>query len=103
MSFFYSIFYNKIYITRYILLIFISCDNNNLQNFEFELRQEVLVENAVFRISYNEKREQPNWIEYTVRDFIKVADHINEDSDLSTATPMLKHGFENRFKKDSES
>ena len=44
----------------FILLIFISCDKNNLQNFEFELREEVMVENAVFRISYNEKKEQPN-------------------------------------------
>ena len=54
----------------FILLIFISCDKNNLQSFEFELRDEVMVENAVFRISYNEKKEQPNWIEYTVRDFV---------------------------------
>ena len=38
-----------------------------------------MVENAVFRISYNEKKEQPNWIEYTVRDFVKVADRGNMD------------------------
>ncbi len=63
----------------FILLIFISCDKNNLQNFEFELREEVMVENAVFRISYNEKMEQPNWVEYTVRDFVKVADRGNMD------------------------
>ena len=36
-------------------------------------------------------------------EFIEVADYVNEGSDLSTATPMLKHGFENRFRKDSDS
>ena len=51
---------SRLYI--FILLIFISCDKNNLQNFEFELREEVMVENAVFRISYNEKKEQLNII-----------------------------------------
>ena len=63
----------------FLLLIFISCDNDNLQSFSFELREEVMVENAVFRISYNEFKEQPNWIEYTVRDFVKVADRGNMD------------------------
>ena len=38
-----------------------------------------MVENSVFRISYNETKEQPNWIEYDVRDFVKVADRGNMD------------------------
>ena len=56
----------KFYIT--ILLFFVSCNPSNQASFSFELREEVMVENAVFRISYNEFKEQPNWIEYTVRD-----------------------------------
>ena len=36
-------------------------------------------------------------------EFIEAADHIKEGHDLSTATPMLKHGFKNRFRKDSDS
>ncbi len=36
-------------------------------------------------------------------EFIEVSDHVNEGSDFSTATPMLKHGFKNRFRKDSDS
>ena len=63
-----------------ILLLFIfSCDNDNLENSQIQLREDVIVENAVFRISYNEIKEQPNWIEYTVRDFVKVADRGNMD------------------------
>ena len=35
--------------------------------------------------------------------FIEAADHVKKGDDLSTATPMLKHGFKNRFRKDSDS
>ena len=65
----------------HILLIFLffSCDNNNSEPLEIQLREEVTVQNDVFVISYNEIREQPNWIEYTVRDFVKVADRGNMD------------------------
>ena len=61
------------------LLVLFSCYTNNSENFEIQLREDLIVENAVFRISYNEVKEQPNWIEYTVRDFIKVADRGNMD------------------------
>ena len=36
-------------------------------------------------------------------EFIEAADHVKKGHDLSTATPMLKHGFKNRFRKDSDS
>ena len=62
-----------------IILILFSCDNNNLESIDPQLRENVLIENAVFKISYNEIKEQPNWIEYTVKDFIKVADRGNMD------------------------
>ena len=62
-----------------LLLVLLSCANDNLENFEIQLREDVIVENAVFRISYNEIKEQPNWIEYTVKDFVKVADRGNMD------------------------
>ena len=67
----------KYYLT--LLLFIFSCDNDNLENSQIQLREDVIVENAVFRISYNEIKEQPNWIEYTVRDFVKVADRGNMD------------------------
>ena len=30
-----------------------------------------IIEGSIFRVSYNEEYEQPNWIEYTVRDIEK--------------------------------
>ena len=62
-----------------LLILFFSCSNDNSLNPEIVLREEVMVENSVFRISYNETKEQPNWIEYDVRDFVKVADRGNMD------------------------
>jgi len=65
----------------YLLLIFIifSCDKNSQEPLDLQLSDDVMIQNAVFRISYNEFKEQPNWIEYTVRDFVKVADRGNMD------------------------
>ena len=37
-------------------------------------RAEVLVDEGVFLVSYNEVLEQPNWVSYTVRDMVKKAD-----------------------------
>ena len=63
-----------------ILLFFIfSCDNDNLENSQIQLREDVIVENAVFRISYNEIKEQPNWIEYDVSNRPKKVDRGNRD------------------------
>ena len=67
---------------KYILIIFIliSCSENNDNEPEtLQRRSEVIIENNVFKISYNENKEQPNWIEYTVKDFVKVADRGNMD------------------------
>ena len=57
-----------------ILLIFlflIACsDGTNSETVDNnpprELRAEVIVENNVFKVSYNEFKEQANWIEYKV-------------------------------------
>ena len=43
--------------------------DNEIEN--VKKRSEVIIENNVFKISYNENKEQPNWIEYTVKDFVK--------------------------------
>jgi endonuclease G len=67
---------------KYILIMFIliSCSENNDNEPEIiQKRSEVIIENSVFKISYNENKEQPNWIEYTVKDFVKVADRGNMD------------------------
>ena len=62
-----------------IFLFFISCsDGNNSEttdnNPPRELRSEVIVENNVFKVSYNEFKEQANWLEYEVRQITKACD-----------------------------
>ena len=63
-----------------IIIIIFSCQTEDNNDFvSNDRRSEVMVENNVFKISYNELKEQPNWIEYTVKDFVKVADRGNMD------------------------
>ncbi|MBL6591265.1 MAG: DNA/RNA non-specific endonuclease [Flavobacteriaceae bacterium] len=65
-----------------LLFFFIACNENNddcCPVIEIGQRDDLIIENDVFKISYNELKEQPNWIEYTVRDFVKVADRGNMD------------------------
>ena len=66
-------------LTLLFLLIFLSCSdgtNNTIDEKEppRELRSEVIVENNVFKVSYNEFLEQANWIEYEVRQITKACD-----------------------------
>ena len=65
------------------LILLLSCNDNGNSDccteIDFGNREDVIIENNVFKISYNEVKEQPNWIEYTVKDFVKVADRGNMD------------------------
>tara|TARA_R100000734_G_C3278653_1_gene72819 strand:+ start:131 stop:319 length:189 start_codon:yes stop_codon:yes gene_type:complete len=57
-----------------------------------------------FNKKYNiSVRKRSNDDAKSTAEFIEAADHVKKGHDLSTATPMLKHGFENRFRKDSDS
>jgi len=57
-----------------------------------------------FNKKYNiSVRKRSNDDAKSTAEFIEAADHVKKGDDLSTATPMLKHGFENRFRKDSDS
>ena len=63
-----------------ILIILLSCSKNNDNEYEnIQKKSDFIIENNVFEISYNENIEQPNWIEYTVKDFVKVSDRGNMD------------------------
>ena len=42
-------------------------------------RTDVRIENNVFSVSYNETLEQPNWVEYEVRDIVKNFDRGSMD------------------------
>jgi DNA/RNA endonuclease G (NUC1) len=54
-----------------------------------QLRDSVLVEKPIFRIMYSETKEQPLWVEYTVRKITKGADRKGmdffEESDYHTS------------------
>ena len=39
-------------------------------------RTDVRIENDVFSVSYNETLEQPNWVEYEVRDIVKIVEVV---------------------------
>jgi len=72
----------KFYKIILLTLLFSCNENNNLDccaEIDFGNREDVIIENNVFKISYNEVKEQPNWVEYTVKDFVKVADRGNMD------------------------
>ncbi len=57
-----------------------------------------------FNKKYNiSVRKRSNDDAKSTAEFIEAADHVKKGHDLSTATPMLKHGFKNRFRKDSNS
>ena len=57
-----------------------------------------------FNKKYNiSVRKRSNDDAKSTAEFIEAADHVKKGDDLSTATPMLKHGFKNRFRKDSDS
>tara|TARA_B100000989_G_C19450150_1_gene431375 strand:- start:12 stop:641 length:630 start_codon:yes stop_codon:yes gene_type:complete len=64
----------------FFLALMLSCSSDNdTQNVvddnpAAQLRSEVIVENNIFKVSYNELKEQANWIEYKVRDITKVCD-----------------------------
>ena len=72
----------------------LSCSfDNQVVIQEKELRNEVLISNPVFTVSYNEELEQPNWVEYVVKNRPKIVDrgsmdfykeskiHTSDDSD----------------------
>ena len=57
-----------------------------------------------FNKKYNiSVRKRSNDDAKSTAEFIEAADHVKKGHDLSTATPMLKNGFKNRFRKDSDS
>ena len=57
-----------------------------------------------FNKKYNiSVRKRSNDDAKSTAEFIEAADHVKKGHDLSTATPIMKHGFENRFRKDSDS
>jgi len=67
---------------KYLLLFFIilfSCSESEGEDSIPVLRSNVLIDKGIFKVSYNEIFEQPNWIEYTVSNRPKNVDRGNKD------------------------
>ncbi|MBT6447899.1 MAG: DNA/RNA non-specific endonuclease [Flavobacteriaceae bacterium] len=67
---------------KYLLLVFIilfSCSESEAEDSIPALRSNVLIDKGIYKVSYNEIFEQPNWIEYTVSNRPKNVDRGNKD------------------------
>jgi len=67
---------------KYLLLFFIilfSCSESEGEDSIPVLRSNVLIDKGIYKVSYNEIFEQPNWIEYTVSNRPKNVDRGNKD------------------------
>lgn len=64
-----------------LIWICISCSTSSMNNIRIDSssRSEVIVNNEVFTVSYNEVFEQPNWLEYVVKDRPKNVDRAGMD------------------------
>ena len=61
------------------LIILFSCSESEGEDSIPVLRSNVLIDKGIFKVSYNEIFEQPNWIEYTVSNRPKNVDRGNKD------------------------
>ena len=67
---------------KYLLLFFIilfSCSESEGEDSVSTLRSNVIIDKGIFKVSYNEIFEQPNWVEYTVSNRPKNVDRGNKD------------------------
>lgn len=67
---------------KYLLFFFIilfSCSESEGEDSIPVLRSNVLIDKGIYKVSYNEIFEQPNWIEYTVSNRPKNVDRGNKD------------------------
>ena len=69
----------KLFFRFFVLLIFISCDNSSEDCCVNPLRDVVIIDKGIYKVSYNEIHQQPNWIEYDVSNRPKNVDRSNRD------------------------
>ena len=62
-----------------LLIILFSCSESEGEDSIPVLRSNVLIDKGIFKVSYNEIFEQPNWIEYTVSNRPKNVDRAHKD------------------------
>ena len=68
---------------KFILLLsftlLFSCSENESEVSLSGLRDNVIIDKGIYKVSYNETYEQPNWIEYVVSNRSKNVDRGNKD------------------------
>ena len=74
-------FYLKVkkYLLLFFFIILFSCGESEGEDTISALRSNVIIDKGIYKVSYNEKFEQPNWIEYTVSNRPKNVDRGNKD------------------------
>lgn len=66
---------SKLPIFLLVFFVYASCESQGTIGF----RENVLIKNNVFEVSYNEVYEQPNWIKYEVINISKTVDRGSLD------------------------
>ena len=68
----------KKYIFLFSFLFLLSCEDENEGPFSGD-KYDVLIDKGIYKVSYNESYEQPNWVEYTVSNRPKNVDRGSKD------------------------
>ncbi len=69
----------KKYLLLFFFIILFSCGENGGEDPVSALRSNVMIDKGIYKVSYNENFEQPNWVEYTVTNRPKNVDRGNKD------------------------
>tara|TARA_B100000953_G_scaffold137974_1_gene114260 strand:- start:640 stop:1266 length:627 start_codon:yes stop_codon:yes gene_type:complete len=69
----------KKYLLLLLVIILFSCSESEGEDSVSTLRSNVIIDKGIFKVSYNEIFEQPNWVEYTVSNRPKNVDRGNKD------------------------
>ena len=69
----------KKYLLLLLFTILFSCSESEGEDSVSTLRSNVIIDKGIFKVSYNEIFEQPNWVEYTVSNRPKNVDRGNKD------------------------
>jgi endonuclease G len=69
----------KKFILLLSFLFLFSCSENESEVSLSGLRDNVIIDKGIYKVSYNETYEQPNWIEYVVSNRSKNVDRGNKD------------------------
>ena len=75
----------KFYSRLLLLVFFICCGEDEIDGEKYKgPREIVMIDKGIYKVSYNEIYEQPNWIEYTVSNRSKNVERGSKNFYLET-------------------